>query len=144
MDLSLSWLADKLFTAAFIYMILAFQLSMGFPPFYRPFILGGVAGGKEAESKERTIKVLAPFILALAAGVLIWIVTDIALFQLAAGLSAVAGGLALRRDLYRTTGGTLHWMAYPLLHHGAVLRWPMLTFDLWTLGLGALGCLAML
>ncbi|MGD1876684.1 MAG: hypothetical protein ACFB13_04195 [Kiloniellaceae bacterium] len=133
MDLSLSWLADKLFTAAFIYMIVATQLSMGFPPFYRPFILGDAAGGKEAESKERTIRVLAPFMLALAAGVLLWIVTDIVLFQLAAALVAVAGGVMLRHGLYRETGGPLPWTIHPWTVH-----WPMLVFDRWTLGFACL------
>jgi hypothetical protein len=71
--------------------------------------------------------------------VLVWVATGIALFYLAAGVIAAAAGLWLRRDLFKMTGGTLTWMIHPW-----TVRWPMLVFDLWTLGIAALLGLMML
>jgi hypothetical protein len=138
MEITFPHLAGSFFNAATVYMILALQLSVGFPPLYRPLVFGWAGGRRDEDVIERVIRRLIPFAVGLVIAVLLWIATGIALFQLAAGMSAAAGGVMLRRDLYRETGGTLHQMVHPWMFHAAVLRWPMLVFDAWTLGIACL------
>ncbi len=137
MELSLHHLAGTFSNAAFAYMILATQLSMGFPPFYKSLRL--LLSGEVGSGGERLVRRLIPFLAGIMVMVLVWVATGIALFYLAAGVIAAAAGLWLRRDLFKMTGGTLAWMVHPW-----TLRWPMLVFDLWTLGIAGLFGLMML
>jgi hypothetical protein len=131
MEISSSHLAATFSNAAFAYLILAAQLCMGFPPFYkslRPLIFGELGPGG-----ERLVKRLIPIVAGIIVMAVVWVATGISLFYLAAGIIAACGALWLRRDLYKTTGGTLVWMVHPW-----TVRWPMLVFDLWTLGIASL------
>lgn len=128
MYVSLSHLAGSFFNAAVAYMILAMQLHMGFPPFYRS--LRPLLSGDMGPGKEEMIKRIIPFAAGLAVASLLFIATELEFFQLAAGFIAAACGLLLRRDMFVLTGGTLPWLTHP-----ATVRWPMLVFDAWTLGI---------
>ena len=137
MDLPLSHLAGTFTNAAAVYMILAIQLHMGFPPFYRSCrpLLSGDLG----PDKDRLLKRVIPLLAGIVVMSLLFVATGISLFYLAAGLIAAAGGLWLRRDLFKATGGTLPWLIHPW-----TVRWPMLAFDLWTLGIALIVGLVML
>lgn len=137
MDSSLSHLTGSFSNAAFAYLILAGQLTLGFPPFYRGCRLLFFEGLDVSD--ERMVRRATPFLAGIMAMIVLSFATGLSVFYLAAGVTAACGGLWLRRNLYRTTGGTLPWMIHPW-----TVRWPMLVFDIWTLGIAALFGLMML
>ncbi|WP_146746377.1 hypothetical protein [Rhodovulum viride] len=115
----------------FIYMILAFQLSSSFPPFYAEV------------NAEGDIKLDLPYILAvfLALGV-----ACVFFFPYLFGIFALACGwvgIRIRRRVQKRTNGPLPWLLNPLTI-GVMNRWPMLLFDAWTIGFAALVFLVML
>jgi hypothetical protein len=107
----------------FSYLILALQVSSGFPPFY--------AKGKMEELKL----VLLPFILAIMV-ILVAAVFVPYLFVLF-GLVSAWCGVRVRRMVREQANGPLPWLLNPLTI-GLMSHWPMLLFDAWTVGLAAL------
>jgi hypothetical protein len=111
--------------AAFLYLILALQVSSGFPPLYQKY---------EGPMEDELMPIL-PFVFALMAIMLASaIITE--LFVLFGVVSAWCG-LRVRRTIQKRTNGPLPWLLNPLTI-GITNRWPMILFDLWTLGMIAL------
>jgi len=111
--------------AAFLYLIIALQVAMGFPPLYTK--VRGLA--------DDEMKMILPYIFAL---MLIMVVATIVreVFVVGGVVSAWAGW-RLRNSVQARTDGPLNWLLTPLTI-GAFNRWPMLAFDAWTLGVVAL------
>lgn len=71
----------------------------------------------------------------MSAALVYW--TDRVEFLLIIAFAFFYCGWSIRRDLKRKTDGPLNWVisfswspyVYPLIH-----RWPMILFDLWTIG----------
>lgn len=132
MDISLSHLIGGFFVSAFVYLILALQVRFGFPPFYRRGSWGFFARQNAEEQRATKYVVRRGFGLMAALG--LFALTELPVFMLLAGIICAWIGLWLRRDLLEETGGPLPWVMFPLALPW-VVRWPMLLFDVWTLGL---------
>jgi hypothetical protein len=106
--------------APFFYLILALQVSSGFPPLYKKPL-----DGMEA------VYVIQPFGFAMMATLPFSIAYpySIALF----GILSAWGGLRIRRLIRDRATGPLPWLVTRRTA-SAFVRWPMLPFDLWTLG----------
>ncbi|MEP2758546.1 MAG: hypothetical protein ABJP66_05640 [Hyphomicrobiales bacterium] len=113
----------------FVYLILAGQVSAGFPPFY-----------KKSFTDEDAMS-LAPFMFAIIVllGASVFVPHLFILF----GLISLWCGVRLRRTVQNRTNGPLPWLLNPLTI-GVMNRWPMLLFDVWTTGLTALMGLIMM
>ncbi|WP_372572470.1 hypothetical protein [Ruegeria jejuensis] len=131
-------LAFPLFFGAFAYLILNLQLATGFPPFY-------VHWGEQHQRAGFKEDVIVPV---LARG--FWLFVGLGLVLLAAVLKtphlAAIGAIApaclgflVRKNLKKEQG-----LPYPLLDFvrfrlpiaGPIFdRWPMLVFDVWTVGM---------
>lgn len=107
----------------FTYLILALQISCGFPPFY------------EKGNIEEEMKLHFPYIIAVSV-ILIASVLLPYLFVLF-GLASVWTGGRVRQRVQKRTSGPLPWLLNPLTI-GVMNRWPMLLFDAWTIGFAAL------
>jgi hypothetical protein len=116
-----------------VYFLLAVQVHIGMPPFYRvglrvfslkPF---GELGPAEV---GRIVRLFMPFIagimlmMALFAGT-VWLI-----FLLLSGVCGFLGGLRVRQDLRRLVGASSR--SVPA---GGTHRYRMLAFDVWTLSL---------
>jgi len=139
--------------ASFAYLILVTQVASGFPPFYRPFIK---IGGRPSD--DEFIKgVVLTLIQAIAAGACVSLVAlfvayflDLSRNQfgyavfLIAAISFLYSARSIRSHVRATTDGPMNWLLTP--HFPKInlllLRYPMLVFDLWTLGWAA--CFGML
>lgn len=110
---------------AFLYLILALQVRSGFPPLYQ----------KHQGPMEDEIKPVLPFIFALMAIMLASTIIP-ELFVLFGVVSAWCG-IRVRRTVQERTNGPLPWLLNPLTI-SITNRWPMLLFDIWTLGMIAL------
>ncbi|MEP3633346.1 MAG: hypothetical protein ABJQ23_12210 [Shimia thalassica] len=108
--------------AGFIYLIVALQVSHSFPPLYEKY-----QGPIEDE-----IKPVLPFIFSLMAIMLMATVFSPIFFCF--GVVSVWCGLRIRKSVQVRTTGPLPWLLNPLTI-GAFNRWPMLAFDVWTLGM---------
>jgi hypothetical protein len=117
----------SLFGAAFAYLILAMQVHSGFPPFYRKGSWGFFPR-KEAVD-DRAFRVEWWLVFGLMATLILSAATKLPAFFLLSGVICVGGALWLRHNLLKVTGGPLPWLTNRL-----TLRWPMLAFDIWTLG----------
>ena len=107
----------------FSYLILALQVSSGFPPFYKKANL------------EEDMKLDLPFMF----GVLALLATSTIfpyLFVIFGLLSAFVV-IRVRRRVQERTNGPLPWLLSPITI-GVFNRWPMFLFDAWTIGLAAL------
>ena len=109
----------------FIYLIVALQVSQGFPPLYEKY-----QGPIEDE-----IKFVLPFTFALIAIMLVATVFS-PIFILFGAVSTWCG-LRIRKTVKARTTGPLPWLLNPLTI-STFNRWPMLAFDAWTLGMIAL------
>ncbi len=124
----------SVFLGGLIYLILAAQLQSGFPPFYNrlpSFLFWGVS--KDDDEMEREIKRILPFVFALIAVLALAVATGWHVFFGLSGVIAFSGGIRIRQDLLKTTAGPLPWLSSYWTH-----RWPMLVFDIWTLGFATL------
>lgn len=133
-----------------VYVGLAAQLYMGFPPFYKhrpgqpvfwfkksnlPWKLR-----REAESEERELTLLVtmlmPFVIGTMGLMALSAFTQLSVFFLVGGAFAIWGGVRIRRHLRETTNGTLPWVTsfwwVPWPISVRILRYPMLVFDIWT------------
>lgn len=106
----------------FIFLILALQVCSGFPPIYpRCFFNEDVA-------------LISPYMLALVA-TLIGSTIVIQLF-IVFGLISFWCGLKVRRLVRERSEGPQSWVLIPLTI-GVFNRWPLLLFDIWTIGFAA-------
>ncbi|OUD08490.1 hypothetical protein BVC71_13400 [Marivivens niveibacter] len=112
----------------FSYLILAWQVSSSFPPFYKK-------GNIEEDMK---------LVLPLMFGVLALLATSVIFHNLFIlfGLLSAFTGIRVRRRVLERTNGPLPWLLSPLTI-GSFNRWPMLLFDVWTIGFSALMVLLM-
>lgn len=108
--------------AGFFYSILAMQVSSGFPAFYEKF------SGK----LEDEIRPLMPFVFALI--VLLSISAIIPQVFLLFGFVSAWTGWRVRQSVQDRVQGPQAWLLNPLTMT-AFSRWPMLPFDIWTLGM---------
>lgn len=111
--------------AGFFYLIVALQVSQGFPPLYE----------KHRRPIEYEIKPILPFAFALIA--IMFAATAFSPLFLLFGVVSAWCGLRIRKSIQVRTAGPLPWLLNPLTI-GAFNRWPMLAFDAWTLGMIAL------
>ncbi|MEO0860383.1 MAG: hypothetical protein AAFY65_07210 [Pseudomonadota bacterium] len=111
--------------AGFLYLIVALQVSHGFPPLYEKY-----QGPIEDE-----IKPVLPFVFALMAIMLA--ATVFSPIFLLFGVVSAWCGLRIRKSVQVRTTGPLPWLLNPLTI-GSFNRWPMLAFDVWTIGIIAL------
>jgi len=107
----------------FSYLILCLQVSSSFPPFY------------EKGNMEEELKMVLPFMFAIMA-IMIAMVFLNYLFVLF-GLVSAWCGIRVRRAVQERTNGPLPWLLNPLTI-GIMNRWPMLLFDIWTVGFAAM------
>lgn len=114
----------ELFAASFIYMILALQVGGGFPPFYKTF------NHMPSEEELKPLALIGFLIMALLTGAVAMNTIEL-LFGAAA--AACWAALLMRSRLRDETNGVLSWLIHPV-----TLKWPMIVFDAWTLGLTAL------
>jgi len=105
--------------AALVYFILTLQVQGGFPPMYRRF---------GAMSERQLINIL-PQVFCSVVLLMVFAVTEMRVFFFAFGGVALWAGLRIRSQIRVETEGVLDWMLHPV-----TLRWPMLTFDVWTVG----------
>jgi hypothetical protein len=108
--------------AGFIYLIVALQVSQGCPPLYKRY-----QGPTEDE-----IKPLLPFGFALMAIALATTVFFPLFFLF--GVVSIWCGLRIRKSVQVRTTGPLPWLLSPLTN-SSFNRWPMLAFDVWTIGI---------
>ena len=129
----------SIFFGCTCYLILTVQLSDGFPPFY-----------EKDEKKENMLLLLSTMFLAmlgfLGAAVLISFVEGFApetpgvigpILAIVVGLIPVWGGVQVRRSVRNRTSGPRLWLLTPLTVK-VLNRWPMLLFDVWSLGVALL------
>jgi hypothetical protein len=120
-------------SAGFLYLILALQLDMGFPPFYRRWRYPEDSGEFELQFKRAV-----PFFVVLMGSFLLYAITELPVFFLLFGGTSMWGGYWVRQRLFKETGGPRHWVSdidtlkFPMLVRWTT-RWPMLVFDIWTL-----------
>jgi hypothetical protein len=113
----------------FVYLIVAGQVSSGFPPFY------------EKAKKADELQSLMPFMFVLM--VLLGAAVFIPYLFIAFGAGSAWCGVRVRRMVRERTNGPLPWLLTPLTI-SIMDRWPMLPFDVWTLGFTAFMGLIML
>ena len=115
--------------SAFVYLILTIQLYSGILPLYRQKI--PVTSG---EVRRQIPRIFIPF-GALAGGM----VAEMPIILIVSGIASVWGGWGFRKDLQSATDGPPQWLLNPLYVPGFVMRdlvkWPMLPFDCWTVGI---------
>lgn len=127
--------------AGFVYLILAMQVRMGFPPLYRRFMsvpLIPDPSSCDSIELERVLKLVLPIIFIMIGVMVPFLFIQWPGFFTIMGCFAVWGALRLRQDLLRTIGHPLPW-----LENKWTLKWPMLVFDAWTITL-SLGLLMFL
>lgn len=107
---------------AFAYLVLTLQVSSGFPPLYE----------RHQGSFEAEIKPVLPFIFALAA--ILLAATFLPILFALFGIVSAWCGLRVRRSVQERTNGPLPWLLNPFTVR-LFNRWPMLVFDVWTLGI---------
>ncbi|MDD9730417.1 hypothetical protein PVW46_10895 [Mameliella sp. AT18] len=108
--------------AGCLYLIVALQVSQGFPPLYEKY-----QGPTEDE-----IKPVLPFVFALMAIMLATTVFPPLFFLF--GVVSIWCGLRIRKSVQVRTTGPLSWLLSPLTI-STFNRWPMLAFDVWTIGI---------
>jgi len=110
---------------SFVYLILALQVRAGFPPLY----------GKYQGSIQEQVLDFAPFFLAM---MVISVASIISIYFLALlGVVSVWYGLRVRHSVKNQTNGPRLWLIIPATVR-ITARWPMLGFDIWTVGLAAI------
>ena len=112
-----------------IYYLSAFQVYVGFPPFYGSlFSIPVVKARRHDQDVARsTFYALRPH-LALMAIMVVGSLTGLPIVTFVLGVVAVACGLWLRALLFRASGGPVDWARFGLTKY-----WPMFWFDLWAL-----------
>ena len=122
------------------YMILALQLSSGFPPFYiksSPSKWSLFTPRKEPAYEA--VKIAIPFIFGIIGTMVLIALTEQTVFILLMGILSIWCGFQLRQTLFKQTNGPLPWVENfltPRLPYAAIWiqKWPMLIFDIWTMG----------
>ncbi len=104
------------------YFVVCVQVWMGFPPFYR----------KLESASDNDIKKVVLLGALMASALLVLLVPEPTLYPGAFGLICIWLGLSARSWLRSQTTGPRPWLC-----NSVTVRWPMLLFDLWTLGLSA-------
>jgi len=107
--------------AGFAYLIVTLQVRHGFPPLY----------GKSDKALEEEIERLVPFAFALLLALLASAFYSPIFFLF--GVLSFWCGLRVRRSVQERTERPLPWLLTPLTIT-VFNRWPMLAFDVWTLG----------
>ena len=113
----------------FSYLILTLQVGSSFPPFYKNI------------NRQEDMMLDLPFMF----GVLALLATSVIfpyLFVFFGLLSALVA-IRVRQRVRKRTNGPLPWLLTPLTV-GTFNRWPMLLFDIWTIGFASLMVLVML
>lgn len=106
---------------------------MGFPPFYVSMSVFSLEKPSEAESdREHVIWLMLPPTFVIIILMTLAFATGWGIFFAGGGCVALWAGFQLRQDLFKLTGGPLPWLSSYWTH-----RWPMLVFDVWTIGLSA-------
>lgn len=115
---------------AFFYLIVSFQIRSGFPPLYRKFpsLLPNLETFQQAEYQK-----LVPQFFWMIAFLITFVATELSVFFAGFGAASAWGALRVRSMVRGETTGPLPWLLHPL-----TVRWPMLLFDLWTLGMVAI------
>ncbi len=122
-------------SAGFIYLVLALELHSAFPPFYRR--KNGLSVFSDDEIK-RVVLLLLPYFLAMFVAIAAMAVTgEAGVFFPALGLVGFLGGIRLRRNLSKISNGPEPWITNIWISKWSVwaLKWPMLVFDVWTVGI---------
>lgn len=125
--MSVQLILGDFFFVTVIYMIVAVQVDMGFPPFYRKFAWWLFSAN--TNMKERAIRMMLPFVFAMMGAMVLAVAVDPILLFVLGGLIAIVAGLRMRQHLAKTVGLPLPWISNPW-----TVRWPMLLFDVWTIG----------
>jgi len=139
MATSLSSYIAPFVMAGFCYFVLALQVEAGFPPFYRRRRLREPPGkstyqkivateGKDKKFGKLTVPPMIGFVVMVGLAAL----TDLGIFAAFASGCAIWGGFRVRQYLLKETGGPLPWLS---ISKNGTSRWPMLIFDLWTVGI---------
>lgn len=113
----------------FSYLILGLLVNISCPPFY------------EKGNLKEEMKLDLPYILLVAVLVSVSVVLPHVF-----GLLGIVSGwieVRVRHRVQKRTSGPLLWLLNPLTTN-ALRRWPMLLFDVWTIGLAGLMVLGML
>ncbi len=135
--MSLDTIRFQILFFAFIYMILALQVSNGFPPFY---IDQECKSYSLIEQKKyeiyRDLKTAFPYFIALFVSMLLIGLTGSPIFVLSGAVFAFLIGLDRRKHMKTRIGHPQKWLMNisPLLNI-FMLRYPMGLFDLWTSGI---------
>ena len=108
--------------APFLYLIIALQVANGFPALYEKFP-GRI---------EDDIRLLLPYIFSLMLIMVTATVVKEVLFLF--GIVSAWAGWRVRKSVQVRTDGPLRWLLHPLTSK-AFNKWPMLAFDIWTLGI---------
>ena len=89
----------------------------------------------DEEELETYVKAVLPSIFSVIIMVMLAALTKIEIFAALAGGAAIWGGIRVRQNLLKETGGPLPWLSFV---RKWTPQWPMIIFDIWTAGL----CLA--
>lgn len=116
--------------ASFSYLIISLQLCFGFPPFYRNldfyFRSGAIKFSQEI-----------PFIVFIFSGLFVsmflMVLLETRLFCIGFIVFSIWGGIGVRRNIRKYVGGVEPWLVNSL-----TVKFPMLVFDIWAIGLSAL------
>ncbi|MEP4377422.1 MAG: hypothetical protein ABJ215_10820 [Alphaproteobacteria bacterium] len=117
--------AGVFFDFAIHYFIASVLVGIGIPPFYRGFWMFT----SDRSAYGSTIRVVIPYVLGLMVMMVLAVVVDPLLLFVVGGLIAVAASVHVRRDIRRSCGVPLPWATHPI-----TVRWPMVLFDTWTVG----------
>ena len=117
------------------YLILAVQVHGGGPPFYGTF--GSLYFQKLESPVERALAILVPYIFGVFGAMFLIMLTKVAAFVSVIGLLSIWAGLRVRKDLRRYSDGPRPWITNIWILKWPVwsVKWPMLIFDIWTVGL---------
>ena len=133
--------------AGFSYLILAAQIYSGVPPFYRPMnLLGFFLPSRQTGTNEEIVLDLMAVVLpaACAAFAIIFVANwiDRNWLGTVSALPPIIGGLKLRQMLAADTKLPRPLLTKLVIYAPAIgriaNRWPMLAFDIWTIGLTSL------
>ena len=124
-DIAVFGLILPFMAMGFVYMFVALLMSFGGSAFY------GSPDWHDRGFMASSVRVQMPLI-GVGATLVLFVLTGWAVFLLAIGMLSFWVGFRARQDLLRRTGGPVPWLGNALTR-----KWPMLYFDVGTLGIGA-------